>query len=168
MLQQDQHLIGKIDYTVCMFRHGEIHLLPQTRRMIQYRDRTRHGNSAFPFQLMFRIRSCIFSIGMHIGSWSRTRDTTLIRGLNHGWNRTFINLNLSPPYFVTPISNDETREIFAFKNQVDNDSMSISSSEDFTSLDDCIDQSRQTEPFLLLILSEAVNPNDWRQRSLDN
>jgi len=56
-----------------------------------------------------------------------------------------LDLNLSPPYFVTLISNNETREIFAFENQVDNDSMSISSSEDFTSLDDCVDQSRQTE-----------------------
>jgi len=26
----------------------------------------------------------------HISSWSRTRDTTLIRGLNHGWNRTIV------------------------------------------------------------------------------
>jgi len=38
-----------------------------------------------------------------------------------------LELNVSPPYFVTPVSNNETREIFAFKNQVDNDSMSISS-----------------------------------------
>jgi len=76
--------IGKIDYTVRMLRHGDIHLLPQARRITQHSDRTRRGNSAFPFQLVFRIRSCIFSFGMHISSWSRTRDTTLIRGLNHG------------------------------------------------------------------------------------
>jgi len=90
MLQQDWHLIGKIDYTVCMFRHGEIHLLLQVRRIAQHRDRTRRGNLAHPFQLVFRIWSCIFSFGMHISSWSRTCDTTLIRGLNHGWNRAFI------------------------------------------------------------------------------
>jgi len=53
--------IGKIDYTVYMFHHGEIHLLPQAHRIMQHRDRTRHGNSAFPFQLVFRIWSCIFS-----------------------------------------------------------------------------------------------------------
>ena len=80
--------IGKIAYTVCMFRHGEMHFLPHARRITQHRDRTRRGNSAFPFQLVFRIRSCILSFGAHISSWSRTWDTTLICGLNHGWNRT--------------------------------------------------------------------------------
>jgi len=35
-------------------------------------------------------RSDILFLGMHSSSRSRTRDTTLIRGLNHGWNRTFI------------------------------------------------------------------------------
>jgi len=84
MPQRDRIFIGKIDYTVCMFCHGEIDLLAQARRIIQHRDRTRRGNSAFPFQLVFRIRSRIFSFGMHIGSRSRTQDTTLIRGLNHG------------------------------------------------------------------------------------
>jgi len=40
---------------------------------------------------VFRIRHCIFSSRAHISSWSRTRDTTSIRGLNHGWNRTIVN-----------------------------------------------------------------------------
>jgi len=69
-----------------------------------------------------------------------------------------LDLNLSPPYFLTPISNNEMREIFAFKNQIDNDSMSISSSEDFTSLDDCIDQSCQTETFSIAILIRGRQP----------
>jgi len=73
-----------------MFRHGEMHLLPHARRIMQHRDRTRRGNSAFPFDTVFRIWSCVFSFGAHISSWSRTRDTTLIRGLNHGWNRVIV------------------------------------------------------------------------------
>jgi len=93
MLQQDWHLIGKIAYTVRMFRHGEMQLLPHARRIMQHRDRTRRGNSAFLFDIVFRIWSCVFSFGAHISFWSRTRDTTLIRGLNHGWNRTIVNHN---------------------------------------------------------------------------
>jgi len=58
-----------------------------------------------------------------------------------------LDLNLSPSYFVTPVSNGETQEIFVFENQVDDDSRSTSSGEHFTSLDDCIDQSRQRETF---------------------
>jgi len=58
-----------------------------------------------------------------------------------------LDLHLSPPYFLTPISNSETREIFAFDTQEDDDSMSISSNQDFTGLDDCIDQSCKTETF---------------------
>jgi len=58
-----------------------------------------------------------------------------------------LDLNLSPPYFLTPISNNEVREIFAFDTQEDDDSMSISSNQDFTGLDDCIDQSCKTETF---------------------
>jgi len=73
-----------------MFRHGDIHLLPQALWIVQHRDRTRHGNSAFAFHFVFRIGSCNFSFGAHINSWSGTRDTTLIRGLNHGWNRTIV------------------------------------------------------------------------------
>jgi len=52
-----------------------------------------------------------------------------------------LDLNLSSPYFVEPNSNNETREIFAFDNQIDEDCMSESSLEKFSSLDDCIDQS---------------------------
>jgi len=83
--------VGKIDCTACMFHHGDMLLLPHARRIMQHRDRTRCGNSAFPFHFVFRIGSCIFSFGVHISSWSRTWDTTLIRGLNHGWNRTIVN-----------------------------------------------------------------------------
>jgi len=82
--------IGKIAYTARMFRHGKMLLLPHARRIVQHRDRTRRGNSAFPFHFVFRIGSCVFSFMAHISSWSRTQDTTLIRGLNHGWNRTIV------------------------------------------------------------------------------
>jgi len=76
-----------------------------------------------------------------------------------------LDLNLSPPYFLTPISNNKVREIFAFKNQVEDDSMSISSSEDFTSLDDCINQSRQTETFSIANLIQGRQPK--RQKTED-
>ena len=59
---------------------------------------------------------------------------------------------LSSPYFVEqlePIGNNETREIFAFDIQIDEDCMSESSLEKFSSLDDCIDQSHQTETFAI-------------------
>jgi len=69
-----------------------------------------------------------------------------------------LDLNLSPPYFRTPISNNETREIFAFDTQEDDDSMSISSNQDFTSLDDCIDQSCQTETFAIANLIPGRQP----------
>jgi len=55
--------------------------------------------------------------------------------------------NLSPPCFLMPVSNDETRELFAFDTQEDDDSVSISSNQDFSDLDDCIDQSCRTETF---------------------
>jgi len=96
--QQDRHLHWQDACTVCMFCHSEIQLLPHARRIIHHCDRTRHGNSAFPFHFVFRIGSCIFSFGAHISSWSRTRDTTLIRGLDHGWNRTFIRSYNRPEY----------------------------------------------------------------------
>jgi len=38
---------------------------------------------------------CILFLGMHSSSRSRTRDTTLIRGLNHGWNGSFIKMEIS-------------------------------------------------------------------------
>jgi len=69
-----------------------------------------------------------------------------------------LDLNLSPPCFVAPVGNNETREIFAFKNQADNNSVSISSSEDFTSLDDCIDQLRRTGTFSIANLVRGRQP----------
>jgi len=68
----------------CFCYHNE------ARRIVQHRDRTRRGNSSFPFHFVFRIGSCIFPFEAHISSWSRTRDMTLIRGLNHGWNSTIV------------------------------------------------------------------------------
>jgi len=76
--------IGKIDCMARMFRHGGMLLSPQARMIVQHRDGTRRGNSAFPFHFVFRIRSCVFSFSEHISSWSRTLDTNLIRGLSHG------------------------------------------------------------------------------------
>jgi len=58
-----------------------------------------------------------------------------------------LDLNISPPYFLTPISNSKVQETFAFDTQEDDDSVSISSNQDFTGLDDCIDQSCKTETF---------------------
>jgi len=52
-----------------------------------------------------------------------------------------LDLNLSPPYFLTPISNNKVQEIFTFDTQEGDDSASISSIQDFTGLDDCIYQS---------------------------
>ena len=88
--RQDRHLFDKIVYTVRMFHYGDILLLPHTRRIVQHRNRTRCGNSSFPLHFAFRIGSCIFSFWAHISSWSRTRDTTLIFCLNHGWNRSVV------------------------------------------------------------------------------
>jgi len=76
-----------------------------------------------------------------------------------------LDLNLSPPYFLTPISNNETRETFAFDTQEDDDCMSISSNQDFTSLDDCVDQSRQTETFAIANLIQGRQPK--RQKTED-
>jgi len=76
-----------------------------------------------------------------------------------------LDLNLSPPYFLTPVSNDETQELFAFDTQEDDDSMSIFSDQDFTSLDGCIDQSRQTETFAIANLIRGRQPK--RQKTED-
>jgi len=75
-----------------------------------------------------------------------------------------LDLNLSPPYFLTPISNDKTRELFAFDAQEEDDSMSISSNQDLVTW--MIVSISHVEPkhFLLLILSKAVNPNDRKQK----
>jgi len=58
-----------------------------------------------------------------------------------------LDLNLSPPCFLASVSNGEMRELFAFDTQEDDDSMSISSNQDFGDLDNCIDQSCRTETF---------------------
>jgi len=73
-----------------------------------------------------------------------------------------LDLNLSPPYFLTPISNNETREFFAFDIQEDDDSMSISSNQEFTGLDDCIDQSRKTKTFSIANLIRGRQPK-WQK-----
>jgi len=70
-----------------------------------------------------------------------------------------LDINLLPSYFVTPISNDKTREVFVFKNQLLNDdNVSISSSENFTSLDDRIAQSCQTKTFSIASLIRGRQP----------
>jgi len=76
--------ISTIAYTVRTFCHCNMLLLPQVRRNAQHRDRTRRAKTSFRSHPMFRIRSCVFSFGMHSSSRSRTRDTILICGLNHG------------------------------------------------------------------------------------
>jgi len=69
-----------------------------------------------------------------------------------------LDLNLSPTNFLTPISNNEIREIFAFDTQEDDDRMSISSNQDFTCLDDCVDLSWQTETFAIANLIRGRSP----------
>jgi len=76
-----------------------------------------------------------------------------------------LDLNLSPPNFLTTISNSEMQEIFAFDTQEDDDSMSISSNQDFTGLDDCIDQSCKTETFSVAHLIQGRQPK--RQKTED-
>jgi len=76
-----------------------------------------------------------------------------------------LDLNLSPPYFLIPISNNEVQEIFAFDAQEDDDSMSISSNQDFAGLDDCIDQSCKTKTFSIAHLVRGRQPK--RQKTED-
>jgi len=76
-----------------------------------------------------------------------------------------LDLNLSPPYFLTSVSNSETRDIFALAAQEDDDSMSISSNQDFSDLDDCIDQSHGTETFSIANLIRGRQPK--RQKTED-
>jgi len=73
--------------------------------------------------------------------------------------------NLSPPCFLTSVSNSETREIFAFDTQEDDDSMSISSNQNFSDSDDCIDQSCRTETFSVANLVQGRQPK--RQETED-
>jgi len=76
-----------------------------------------------------------------------------------------LDLNLSPPCFLAPISNNKVRETFAFDTQEDDDSMSISSNQDFTGSDDCIDQSCKTETFSIAHLIRGHQPK--RQKTED-
>jgi len=69
-----------------------------------------------------------------------------------------LDLNLSPLYFLTPNSDNKTQEVFAFDTQEDDDSMSISSNQDFSDLDDCIDQSCKTETFSIAHLIRGRQP----------
>jgi len=73
--------------------------------------------------------------------------------------------NLSPSCFLAPVSDNETREIFAFDAMEDDDSMSVSSQQDFGDLDDCIDQSHKTETFSIAHLVRGRQPK--RQKTED-
>jgi len=55
--------IGKIAYTVRMFRHGEMLLLPHARRIVQHRDGTRRGNSHFRSTLCSTLDLVSFPLG---------------------------------------------------------------------------------------------------------
>mgnify|MGYP003868544743 CR=1 FL=1 len=77
-----------------------------------------------------------------------------------------LDLNLSPNCFLTPISNNKMQEIFAFDTQEDDDSMSISSDQDFTGLNDCIDQSRQTKTFAIANLIQGRQPKRKKREDL--
>jgi len=75
-------------------------------------------------------------------------------------------LNLSTPCFLTPISNSETREIVAFSTPWK--MMTVCQSlPNRILVTQTIASISHVEPkhFLLLISSEAVNPNDRRQRT---
>ena len=74
-------------------------------------------------------------------------------------------LNLSPPYFLTPVSNNETWESFTFDAQEDDDSVSISSDQDFGDVDDSIDQLCKTETFSVAHLIRGCQPK--RQKTED-
>jgi len=76
-----------------------------------------------------------------------------------------LDLNLSPPCFLAPVSNSETREIFAFDNMEDDDSMSISSNQNFSDLRDCIDRPHSTETFSVANLVRGRQPK--RQKTED-
>jgi len=76
-----------------------------------------------------------------------------------------LDLNLSPHCFLTPVGDSETREIFAFDTQEDDASVSISSNQDFSDLDDCIDQSHRTETFSIANVIQGRQPK--RQKTED-
>jgi len=73
-----------------------------------------------------------------------------------------LDLILSPPCFLAPVGDSETREIFAFDAQEDDDSMLISSDQDFSDLDDCIDQSCRTKTFSIANLIWGRKPK-WQK-----
>jgi len=73
-----------------------------------------------------------------------------------------LDLNLSSPCFLTPISHSETRELFAFDTQEDDDSMSISSNQDFSDLDNCIAQSCRTKTFSMANLVRGRKPKQQK------
>jgi len=77
-----------------------------------------------------------------------------------------LDLNLSPPCFLTPIGNSETQEIFAFDTMEDDDSMSISSNQDFSDSDDCIDQSCGTKTFSIANLIRGCQPKQQKTEDL--
>jgi len=77
-----------------------------------------------------------------------------------------LDLILSPPCFLAPISNSETREIFAFNAQEDDDSMSISSNQDFSDSADCIDQSCRTKTFSIANLIRGRKPKRQKREDL--
>jgi len=81
-------------------------LLPPIRRNVQHHDRTRHGDSSLRSLRMSCFESCILFLGMHSSSGSRTQFTTWIRGLNHGWNRTFI---ISSIFFTRHSFNEDEK-----------------------------------------------------------
>jgi len=76
-----------------------------------------------------------------------------------------LDLCLSPPCFLTSVSNSETREIFAFDTQEDDDSIAISSDQGFSDSDDCIDQSCRTETCFFANLIRGHQPK--RQKTED-
>jgi len=76
-----------------------------------------------------------------------------------------LDLNLPPPCFLAHVSNNETQELVAFDTQEDDDSVSISSDQDFSDSDDCIDQSCGTKTFSIANLIRGHQPK--RQKTED-
>jgi len=76
-----------------------------------------------------------------------------------------LDLHLSPPYFLTPISNNKVQGLFAFDTQEDDDSMSISSNQNISGLYDCVNQSCKTKTFAIANLIRGRQPK--RQKTED-
>jgi len=64
------------------------------------------------------------------------------------------------------VGDGETREIFAFGAMEDDDSVSISSDQDFSDSDDCIDQSCGTETFSIANLVRGRQPKQQKTEDL--